>query len=260
MVYTVHMTDQRDRILRHACDLYLADGMEGFSMRKLARAVGVTAPALYRHYESKERVLLDVVGEAYERLGRSLYDALQGGTPEERFLLAGRGYLDFALDHPRLYEVLFTMPDLVGPETSPPEIQAQACAIGQFWNDRVRECMDAGILQAADPDAVGLTLWGHAHGLISLYLIGALPMDEVAFREAYMASGRRVLQGLGTVAYAEQLARRTAAASGGNPRDGRNGERADTGREGEDEGAQDDGSEDEGTVDSTGGVAESTTA
>lgn len=231
------MTDQRDRILRHACDLYLADGLDGFSMRKLASAVGVTAPALYRHYESKERVLLDVVGEAYERLGHSLYEALQGRTPEERFLLAGRGYLDFALTHPRLYEVLFTIPDLVGPEASTPEIRAQACGIGQFWNDRVRECMDAGILRPADPDGVGLTMWGHAHGLISLYLIGALPMDEASFREAYMASGRRVLQGLGTVRYAEQLARR-AGGSGGSAG----------------------GSEHDDSADSTGDVAGSTTA
>jgi AcrR family transcriptional regulator len=43
------MSDQRDAILAAACDLYLRSGLDGFSMRKLAREVGVTAPALYRH-------------------------------------------------------------------------------------------------------------------------------------------------------------------------------------------------------------------
>ena len=48
------MSEQRDRILSCACEMYLQDGLDGFSMRKLARVLGVTAPALYRHYESKE--------------------------------------------------------------------------------------------------------------------------------------------------------------------------------------------------------------
>ena len=80
-------------------------------MRKLARNLGVTAPALYRHFESKEQVLHEVVREAYERFARHLYTALEGQTPLERFELAGEGYLGFALAHPRLFEVLFAAPD-----------------------------------------------------------------------------------------------------------------------------------------------------
>lgn len=202
------MSEQREKILGCACDLYLEDGLEGFSMRKLARAVGVTAPALYRHYESKERVLLDVVGEAYRRLAEYLHRGLQGTTPEERFRLAGEGYLSFALENARMYEVLYAFPDLMGMETVPTEIAAQACAIGQFWNDRVRECMDAEILRAQGPDEVGRTLWAHAHGLVSLYLHGMMPVEEAEFREMYMASTRRLLMGLATPRYAERLMER----------------------------------------------------
>jgi len=205
-VYSVNMTEQRENILACACDLYLEDGLDGFSMRKLARAVGVTAPALYRHFESKEAVLLEVVGEAYARFAQYLYGALQGRTPEERFRLAGTGYLDFALDQPRLYEVLFASPDVMGMKQISPEVEAQACAVGQFWNDRVRECVDAGMLRRADPDALGVTLWAHAHGLVSLYLLGALPVEnEEAFRELYRLSGNRLLRGLATPEYGETL-------------------------------------------------------
>jgi len=202
------MTDPREHILSCACDLYLEDGLEGFSMRKLARAVGVTAPALYRHYESKERLLLDVVGEAYKRLGEYLYRGLQGRTPDERFRMAGEEYLTFALEHPRMYEVLFTLPDLVRLPEPPEEARDLACAIGQFWNDRVRECMDAAILRAGDPDEVGQTLWAHAHGLISLYLRGSFPVDEAGFRAMYGASTRRLLIGLGTPQYGQHLGNR----------------------------------------------------
>lgn len=199
------MTERRDDILACACELYLNDGLEGFSMRKLARSVGVTAPALYKHYESKERVLLDVVGEAYRQLAQYLYRALQGHTPWERFSMAGRAYADFALENPRLYEVLFASPDFMGLDGIPAEVEDQACAIGQFWNDRVRECMDAGILRDQDPESVGMTLWAHAHGLISLQLRGMLQVDEESFRKLHRASGRRMFVGLATPEFGNRL-------------------------------------------------------
>jgi len=196
----------REKILACACDLYLTDGLDGFSMRKLARSLGVTAPALYRHYESKERVLLDVVGEGYRQLIQYLHRALEGRTAEERFRIAGEGYLEFALNHPRYYEVLFMGVELLRVDEVPEEISAQGCAVGQFWNDRVRECIEAGLLREGDPEAIGMSLWSHAHGLISLYLKGMLPLPEEDLRVLYRASCARVLVGLGTGSYAERLA------------------------------------------------------
>ena len=195
------MSEQRENILVHASDLFIKDGLEGFSMRKLARRVGVTAPALYRHFESKEALVFAVLGEAYRRMSRHLYAALEGQTPSERLTLAGEGYVTFALQHPRLYDALFASPDLVGVEDMPPEIEAQGCAVGRFWNDRIRECMDAGILRPGDPEEVGLTLWAHAHGLISLHARGLLMPGEdreaAPFMDIYRASIARLIQGLG---------------------------------------------------------------
>jgi AcrR family transcriptional regulator len=196
----------RDRILTCACELYLQDGLDGFSMRKLARVLGVTAPALYRHYESKERVLLDVVGEAYRTMIQYLHRALQGRTPEDRFRLAGDGFLDFALEHPRYYEVLFMGVELLAVEAVRKETAEQGCAVGQFWNDRVREAIGAGMLAEGDPEAIGMTLWAHAHGLVSLYLKGMLPIDEAAFRALVHSSSVRVMKGVGTREFAARLA------------------------------------------------------
>ncbi len=205
------MSEHRDRILAEACELYLAEGLEGFSMRALARAVGVTAPALYKHYDSREAVLADVIGEAYRLLSRRLYQALAGRTPTERFRLAGRAHLDFALAHRRYYELIYTHPKLLGMEALPPEVEAQGCAIHQFFIDRMRECMSAEILRDEDPEEAAVTLWAHAHGLISLYLGGILsdpsgePIDEEAFRAMYLISGTRLMRGMATQPLVEEL-------------------------------------------------------
>jgi AcrR family transcriptional regulator len=198
-------TEQKDRILGCACELYLQGGLDGFSMRKLAGRLGVTAPALYRHYESRERVLVEVVLTAYKRMSEYLYKALEGKTPAERFGLAGETFLRFALENPRLYDVLFAPPDRMGWDRLPAEIENQACAVGQFWNDRVRECMDAGILSRGDTEDISVTLWAHAHGLVTLFLRGVLQIDERAFEELYMSSSRRVLAGLATQEFAASL-------------------------------------------------------
>jgi len=202
------MSDQRNHILGCACDLYLEDGLEGFSMRKLARQVGVTAPALYRYYEGREEVVLDVVREAYREFSSFLYQALEGRTPEERMRRAGEGYLQFALQHPRWYQMVFLLPDQLGIESFPEDIEDQGAAVHQFWVDRLRECMDAGLLKEDDPDEVAMTLWAHSHGFISLYQNGHLGVDEEGFQAALAASSTRMWCGMATESFARQIRER----------------------------------------------------
>lgn len=198
------MSIQREKILRCACDLYLSDGIEGFSMRKLAKCVGCTAPALYRHYESKEEVMREVVTDAYHLFTQYLYRALEGNTPTERFLLAGRSYFDFALEQPALYEIIYVPAEILGAQSVDASISDQASAVGQFWSDRVREMMDAGFLKKGNPFEISTTLWGHAHGLISIYHRGLLPVRSTdEFRILMVESFFRIMEGLGTEAFGE---------------------------------------------------------
>lgn len=174
-------------------------------MRKLARDVGVTAPALYRHYDNREHVLADVVREAYGEFTGKLYRALEGRTPLERLSRSGDGYLDFALRHARWYEILFTAPEQLGMSKLPDDIEAMGCAVHQFWIDRVRECQNAGLLREGDPVQISLTMWSHAHGLMSLYHHGHLRMDEAMFRAHFQRSGTLIMSGLATDEFAAEI-------------------------------------------------------
>lgn len=199
------MTDQRDRILGCACDLYLQHGLDGFSMRKLAREVGVTAPALYRHYDGRDEVLSDVLREAHRTFSRYLYAALGEPTPLDRFFGAGEGYLNFVFEHPRWYGIMHTAPEQLGMEEIPSDIEAMQSAIHQFWIDRVRECMDAGILKDGDPEMASITMWAHAHGMVQLYHEGCLQVTEDDFRMLFKSSGARLMAGVATDDFAKDL-------------------------------------------------------
>lgn len=180
-------------------------------MRKLARAVGVTAPALYKYFPSREAVLVAVLEEGYSLLSARLYGALTGATPMERFVMAGRAHLDFALEHSRYYELIYTPPQLLGMEELPPEIDALGCAVHQFFMDRVRECIEAGILREEDTEEVAITMWGHSHGLISLFLGGMLTevdgatVSEESFRDMYRRSALRLMRGIASAEGAAAL-------------------------------------------------------
>lgn len=193
------MSTQREDILGCACELFTEEGLEGFSMRRLARSVGVTAPALYRHFDGKEDVLTEVVGEAFELLSQYLYRSMGAPTPMDRILAATDAYLDFALDHPRYYETIHAPLEAIGIEELPERIYTQACSVGQFWLDRHRELLAEGLIRESDPHVVSLTMWAHGHGLISLYRRGMMAeMDEETFRRVYRESSLRVLRGIGT--------------------------------------------------------------
>jgi len=175
-------------------------------MRKLAKEVGVTAPALYRHYDGREAVLADVVREAYRAFMSYIYRALEAPTPLDRFARAGEGYLDFALEHPRWYAIMFSGPERLGMASLPEDIEAMGCAIHQFWIDRVSECMRAEVLRDGDPLEVSLTMWAHAHGMVQLFHQGRLgTSDPAAFRAIYHESSARVLGGVATDAFAAGL-------------------------------------------------------
>src|SRR5688500_14212211 len=104
------MTDARTRILDAARELFLEEGQGGVTMRSVADRVGVTATALYRHFESKDALVHAVIDGGFQTFGGYLYRSLKGATAAERMRLSGQAYLDFALEQPEMYRTLFMTP------------------------------------------------------------------------------------------------------------------------------------------------------
>lgn len=199
------MSEHRDRILTCASDLLVKDGPKALSMRKLAREVGVTAPALYRHFSNKEDVLVELIGEAFKLFAQHLYRALEGGTAVERFSLTGRYYLQYALEHPQFYELLHGAHEIMGHEELPREASRHACVVSQFMVDRVREGMECGMLKQGDPQDVARTIWALSHGLVTIYNRGLLRTDEAGFRKLFLESTWMLMGGIADPDFAEAM-------------------------------------------------------
>ena len=190
-------SNTKESILEAARDVYLTRGLSGLSMRAVAREVGVSATALYRHFDSKESMMAAVCDDGFRLFFSYLMRALHASTPLARFTKMTGSYLDFAIDHPRYYEVLFMSPreHLAQSQIGSLDVDDTSPTF-TFLVDRVRECVDAGVFRSGDPVHIAYTVWAQTHGLSSLFLRGLMRQEPDEFRAFYNASIERMVNGL----------------------------------------------------------------
>ena len=159
----------REEILAAAGRLLAEHGdEEAVSIRMIADSVGVTPPSIYRHFADKDALILAVCEDRF----RQFQQALDAGAaayddPLRSLAERGRAYVRFGLDHPEEYRVLFVTRHAMAQPLDPAMPGAQA------FFDLVRavgECMDAGLIDRADPFRVAVLLWSGLHGVVALLI------------------------------------------------------------------------------------------
>ncbi len=185
----------RDRIFEAAEDLYLREGPEALSMRRVAEAVGVSAPAIYRYFENKEELLNEIVMHGLKILESYMEPALAADTPFEVLTRVIEQYLEFGLAQPRYFDFAFLAPSR--------DISIAGDNVTQHnWStfkqvrDTVAACIEEGTLREGSPMEVAITIWGEVHGLMILWRTGRLGPDEALFRKTYHNCVQRMFAGL----------------------------------------------------------------
>lgn len=163
----------RAKILAAARELIVSVGYEAVSMRKIAAEVEYTAMALYRHFADKETLLRELCLEDFLTL-RHAMDRIAGDPdPIARLRRMGLAYVDFALEFPNQYRLLFMtpLPREAHVETvvaEHPEVDCYA-----WLRDTVAEAIAAGRFRPAldDADLISQTFWAGLHGIVSLHIV-----------------------------------------------------------------------------------------
>jgi AcrR family transcriptional regulator len=189
-------SDTKAKLIESARDIYLSEGLPALSMRKVARQAGMSTMATYRHFANKHDLINHVVLEGFQIFQRYFYRALEGSTPAERLQLSADTYLDFALENPKYYEVMFMTPAEFNRAEPSDSIQRMVRAAIQFLYDRISDCVTADVLEGPATRRKVMHLWSHSHGLVSLHLSGHL-QSHTPFRELYRESMLTVFRGMG---------------------------------------------------------------
>lgn len=186
-------SDTKSRILEGARDLFLEEGADAVTMRVVAGRVGLTAMAIYRHFENRDELFRAVVAKGHALFLQYLQCSLSCDTPGERLLESGRAYLRFALENPRDYAVIFMEPRDPSTSEEPGSPLWQDAATFRFLVERIEECTRAGVIHVDDAEDAALTVWAQVHGLVSLFLANKLQLDAQAFETLYERSLNRLM-------------------------------------------------------------------
>ncbi len=161
----------RQEILDAARDLFVREGFENVSMRKIAEKIEYSPTTIYLYFQDKADLLDCICEETFARLVRKQNSIDQsGGDPLERLKRGLKAYIEFGLKHPNHYKVAFMMSE----PFDDPEHCVRSRTMGEKAFDHLRRelanCSDQHLIEVDDVEATAQAMWATIHGLTSLLI------------------------------------------------------------------------------------------
>lgn len=170
------LTAFRERTCDVALELFAANGYEAVTMRAISAGVGCSPMTPYRYFpDGKREILAQVRTDAFRRFADAQNAIFaEPADSVDRVERLGLAYVQFALEHPAAYRIMFEMEPL--PEEEFPELAAEA----ERARTPVLTAIDQTIAEGrfhGDAIVVAQVLWAGLHGLVALHMSGQLRAD-----------------------------------------------------------------------------------
>lgn len=162
----------RQEILDAASELFVKEGFENVSMRRIADRIEYSPTTIYLYFKDKAELLESICHETFSKLVQRLTKIMeQPGDPIERLKRGLFAYVEFGLENPHHYRATFMTPlpdefdheKYVTPES--PGIQAF-----DFLRRCVYDCIAAEKFKTRDAELASQSLWATVHGVTSLLI------------------------------------------------------------------------------------------
>ena len=183
-------TDTRQRILDAAREMFVRHGYDATTMRAIAERIEYTPTAIYHHFKNKEALLAELCAADFRALAAAFQKIGRIEDPIERLRRSGRAYVQFGLDHPMQYQLMFMtqrpkeVDDQIhsdNPSESAYAFLQQTCA-DAIATGKVRE-------DYRDANELALMAWSALHGMLSLRIVMG-EKDWIAWRDAKTTATR----------------------------------------------------------------------
>lgn len=162
----------RQEILDAASELFVREGYENVSMRRIADKIEYSPTTIYLYFKDKSDLLESVCKETFARLVQRLSKIMeQPGDPVERLKRGLIAYIEFGVQNPHHYRATFMMPVPDGldepkhQETDSPGMQAFA-----FLPRAISDCIKAGRLPDTNVELSSQAVWAGIHGITALLI------------------------------------------------------------------------------------------
>lgn len=193
-----HHGDLPQQAHQLALEILREHGDTAISLRALAKQIGVSAPALYRHYIGRENLLAELAVSGFDALRERLL-AVDQYDPRQALIDIGLVYVSFAQDEPNLYRLMFG--GRVLPKGIHPRLDTAGKAAFQVLESTIARAQQVGYVKPVPLSLMTAAAWSLVHGLSQLTIDGHLPSAEA---EPHLAEGVVTLLMDGSLANNEQ--------------------------------------------------------
>ena len=171
-------TDLREACVLEALQIIRQNGFETLSLREVARRLKVSHQAPYKHFPDRDHLVAEVMRRAFTDFTRFLDAATGDCAPQDVLPALGRAYLEYAMQNPLQYRLMFgtPLPDL----KAHPALAAQASEAFALLKEAVRAMKPDADEKRLTQDA--LFAWSTVHGLASITQFGSF--SAVGIRES----------------------------------------------------------------------------
>src|SRR5512138_1571974 len=181
-----HHGDLENALIQAGVQILSKEGVEGLSLRKVAKRVGVSYAAPYAHFKDRQSLIAAISTEGFKQLYTALDAAAAAHAeyPSQQLVDAALAYVQFAVDNTDIFKIMFS--GVLEKEREYPSFVEISHKTFERVVEIVRACQAAGILRSAPPELMAVYIWGQVHGVISLVLEGQIShtvLERFALRE-----------------------------------------------------------------------------
>lgn len=169
--------EMRSRILQAAAELFVDEGYESVSMRRIAERIEYSPSTIYLYFKDKADLCHQIVSDTFNLLSEALQSIVSlPMTTEERLRRCFRTYIEFGLAHPQHYVFSLNLPepDLDPKQGFSEESMAEVMNSGMQAFDHLRQglarSMEEGVIRRQPLELCAQTTWAMLHGLTSLLI------------------------------------------------------------------------------------------
>ena len=173
-------TEMREAILNAALKLFSDEGYDNVTMRKIADKIEYSVGTIYLYYKDKSEIFFELHNRGFAEFYKKQLSVQNIKDPIERLYAHGEAYVQFAMEYPEYYDVMFIS------RTPSKELKKNDHWIeGERTYDllklNIKQAMEAGHFKGVDLEVAAFSLWSFVHGMASLYVRERLMMMPTEF-------------------------------------------------------------------------------
>lgn len=192
-----HHGNLKEELLKQAVEVIHSEGIDALTLQVLASRLGTSRSAIYRHFSSKNDLLHNVMLFGFDMFDEVITPIfmMKSESVTQRFYLMGQAYINFAVQHPNLYRMLF------GEKFQ--DMREESCDIEDEEQAKgfhalvalLAEGQETNQFQKQDPILQAQIIHALVHGLASLYIDGHIHIKD-NLDDLYEITFKTITQGL----------------------------------------------------------------